>query len=62
LGLKLKLKPSTLHTWCSAWRREGVKVVKPKVAKKAKVKTVKKVITEPAPKPVNGQEGNVATS
>lgn len=39
LGTKLKLKPSTLHTWLSKWRAEGVKAAlakakaKPKVAK-----------------------------
>ena len=69
LGLnKLKLKPSTLRTWFATWRREGVvkaKVAKPKVtpkAKKVKVKVASKVITEPVSKPVNGGEGNVATS
>lgn len=24
LGLKLKLKQSTLRTWCAAWRRQGL--------------------------------------
>jgi hypothetical protein len=67
LGLRLKLKPSTLYSWCSAWRRaEGIKkTAKPKVTP-PKAKAVKKpaLKVEPAPKPsVNGAgEGSVATS
>jgi hypothetical protein len=56
LGLRLRLKPSTLSTWTSAWRREGLKVAK--VAPKAKAKVAKSTPTpnnaEPAPKPGNG--------
>ena len=41
LGMKLKLKPSTLHTWASKWRAEKVQdnLAKAK-AKKAKAKKV----------------------
>jgi hypothetical protein len=47
-----RARRSTLSSWISVWRREGIKTAKPKVvapkAKKAKVKT------EPTSKPVNG--------
>ena len=60
LGHKLKLKPSTLRTWISTWRREAAaqatpkaKVAKPKVTTPKAKKPAPKV--EPMSKPVNGQ-------
>jgi hypothetical protein len=59
LGLKLKLKPSTLRTWCATWRREGVKPTpKAKVASKPKAASKLKAKVE-AKKNGNGQTAAV---
>jgi hypothetical protein len=57
LGLKLKLKESTLRTWLGTWNRGAVKP-KPKANRKAKVPKAKASVEVIAPK-VNGLDAGV---